>query len=163
MATETARLLEQLLGETETPLAKAKRAQREAEEQVRKIEAERYGLQLALARHLGEPEPAAPAPPNDHEVEASPVLGEWAQLNRGAAAERALNELGRPADRKEIVRYLTSKGRTDTVDLISAALSYGQRNGRVKRLDDGSWTTPEVLNAEHANPVFADQEEMSTS
>src|ERR1700680_417063 len=112
---DTESVLLELLGETETPLAQAEAEQVRASERVERLKAERYGLQLALARHRGEPEPARPT--SAAAVDAgtvrhpTPAALAWRALNGSDAVERVVTEAGRPMNRNDIVARLTEAGR----------------------------------------------------
>src|SRR5680860_58807 len=129
---EAENLLRRLLEETERPLALAEAELKSAQETVARIQAERYGLELALARHLGRPAP--------RQVDAADEGGdEWRRLNRSDAAERVLAEAGMPLHRKEIVARLHSHGREDSLNHVSAALAYLGQKERVLGRGQGVW------------------------
>lgn len=138
---DTDTMLRKLLEETERPLALAEQELRAAQENVARIQAERYGLELALARHTGEP---APQPqPEPWESPAKAGDPEWLPLDRSSAIERVLAEAGQPLHRKEIVKRLHMHGRDDSLNNVSAALAYLGRNDRVKGKGRGVWAHPD--------------------
>jgi hypothetical protein len=139
---DTEAVLRDLLAQTERPLALAEAELRSAQEKIEKLKAERFGLELALARHRGEPAPtkvdSTSEPSRKTEAE-SP----WLRMGRVGAAERALQEAGRPVHRKALQAMLIDKGRDDSLDLLSAALAYLKRNGRAMSKGQGMWVHPD--------------------
>lgn len=137
-------VLKQLLAATDKPLAAAEDQVRKAEAQVEQIRAERYGLELALARlqdattvggvivNGRDVTGAAPAPNADPE-------NQWVALDRTDAIERVLKEAGKPIHRKVLVKTLHDHGRDDTIELVSAALAYLKRKFRAMNFGDGFW------------------------
>ncbi len=134
-------VLRQLLAETERPLAEAELEVHRLEERIRELQAERYGLQLALARHRGQPDHAPSAESlsraGQDRVD-SAIL--WQMISRAEAVERVLEESARPLTRQEVVEVLVGCGRNeDTPDAVSAALAYLQRIGRARRAGRNQW------------------------
>ncbi|MDP9412108.1 MAG: hypothetical protein M3P70_16755 [Actinomycetota bacterium] len=139
---DTVAILRELIAQTERPLALAEAEVRAAQERVEKVKAERFGLELALARHLGEPTPSQPseatkAAPTD------PESFEWQRLSRTDASLRVLQQAGRPMHRKELQAELHAHGRDDSLDHMSAALAYLNRSGRVLSKGYGMWVHPD--------------------
>ena len=135
--------LQAVLGEVEVLLADAEDQLRRLEEHVAGLQAERYGLQLALARREGRGHAAAPA--------ASPALagsvaGEaawevpWPELSRAEAVYQLLLDEGGPLSRGVLTERLGDVGRVgDDPDSVSAALAYLRRTGRAERTGLGQW------------------------
>jgi hypothetical protein len=141
--------LRQLLAETDALLAESQLELRRLEEHVRALEAERYGLQLALARRReegratgGAVAPSAAAAPRAalvHEAEA-PVRASWQDLPRSDAVLEVLVADGGPMTRGDIAERLAATGRLgDHADAVSATLAYLRRAGRVERVGSGLW------------------------
>jgi hypothetical protein len=136
--------LAELLAETERPLAQAELELSLLEDRIARLRAERYGLQLALARRRGERPPAGatgaapsqspPMPP------AARLAGPWSGLSRAEAVERVLVDAAEPLTRLDVVERLDAAGRSgDDPDAVSAALAYLQREGRTARVGRGRW------------------------
>lgn len=139
-------VLRRLLNETEAPLAAAEVELHRLQERIRELQAERYGLQLALARRFEEPpevaEPAAARPPPG-KLPGNELRSEelWNVLSRAEAVERVLEAADRPLNRQEVVTMLEQAGRQgDTPDAVSAALAYLQRIDRATRAGRNQWT-----------------------
>ena len=134
-------VLRQLLAETERPLAEAELELHRLEERIRELQAERYGLQLALARHRDSATDAAgpevPETPIGDAVRSEML---WQMLSRAEAVERVLEDAAGPLTRQEVVEVLRRCGRhDDTADAVSAALAYLQRIGRARRTGRNQW------------------------
>jgi hypothetical protein len=99
---------------------------------VAQLRDERRGLQMALARHEGQP--VEPGPPEAED---------WTDLTRAQAVTRALIEAGRPMAPAEIAEVLTARGRGDAPKAISVSLDRLQKRGRVRHGDRGQWMTTE--------------------
>jgi hypothetical protein len=135
--------LQAVLGEVEVLLADAEDQLRRLEEHVAGLQAERYGLQLALARREGGgptgPLPASPAL-------AGSVAGggawevPWPDLSRAEAVHQLLLDEGGPLSRGVLTERLAEVGRVgDDPDSVSAALAYLRRTGRAERTGLGQW------------------------
>ncbi len=141
---EVEEALEILLAEVDVVLADAEAELRRLEEQVAGLRAERYGLQLALARRQGGVPPAVvPAgAASSHggvgDVDWEPVP--WPELSRAEAVYQVLlDEMG-PLSRGTITERLAEVGRVgDDPDSVSAALAYLRRTGRAERTGLGQW------------------------
>jgi len=131
----TEALLRRLLEETDRPLSLAEVELQAAEEKVATIRAERFGLELALARQRGVPA-SRPRP----EVASD---NEWQPLDRTSAIERVLQEAGGALHRKEVVARLTRHGRDDALEHVSAALAYLNKKHRVVSKGEGVWVHPD--------------------
>jgi hypothetical protein len=83
-----------------------------------------------VAVHFGLiPEPKAEIRPRD-----------WLGYKRQQAVKAALVEINRPVHLRDIVKFLTAKGRSDdTVDLVSAALSALRNKGVAEPRGSGVW------------------------
>lgn len=140
-------VLRALLAETDSPLKLAEAELRSAQEKIDKIKAERYGLELALARRQGNPEPPAPTREVTDPITVTPAphAPDWGGLARTEAALRVLAIAGRSMHRKEILLEIHRRGRNDTLDDLSAALAYLNRTHRVVSLGKGVWASPDVL------------------
>jgi hypothetical protein len=65
---------------------------------------------------------------------------DWSKLNRADAVFKALASVRTPCGPSEIVQILRAHGRTDdTVNLVSAALSYLKSRYRVRSEERGKW------------------------
>ena len=65
---------------------------------------------------------------------------DWSRLGRTEATLRAVTEADAPVGPSEIVDVLRTKSRTDdTIHLVSAALAYLSRTGKVGSLGRGRW------------------------
>ena len=144
MSTEA--VLLELLADVEGRLAAAQLRLQELHNRVEELEAERYGLQLALSRRTeGLPEPDL-IPPQDVDPPAGganaapPYAGYWQLLSRAEAVERVLEGADRPLTRQEVLGLLQQAGRQDdTADAVSAALAYLQRIDRAARTGRSQW------------------------
>jgi hypothetical protein len=64
----------------------------------------------------------------------------WTTKKRAAAVESVLKVAGRPVHRSEVTEALKRLGRTgDTLEYVSAALAYLNREGRARPTGDGYW------------------------
>lgn len=64
----------------------------------------------------------------------------WTKKKRAAAVESVLKIAGRPVHRSEITEALMRLGRTgDSLEYVSAALAYLNREGRARPTGDGFW------------------------
>ncbi len=129
-------LLRRLLAETDRPLALAEAELQAAKEKVAEIQAERYGLELALARQRGVPAPRRRAESVDSD-------NEWQPLDRTSAIERVLREAGGPLHRKEVVARLNQHGRDDALEHVSAALAHLHKKHRAVGKGGGIWVHPD--------------------
>lgn len=129
-------VIQKLLRETEGPMARAEADLRAAQEKIDKIKAERYGLELVLARLGGDKAPRV-------EIRTLQETEGWRELGRSDAVERVLREAGKPLHRKEVAEILAQYGRRDALDHISAALAYLQRNHRARGKGSGMWVHPD--------------------
>jgi hypothetical protein len=134
--------LQVVLGEVEVLLADAEDRLRRLEEDVAGLQAERYGLQLALARRRGGTRPPPPLPvlPGDGTVEPGWEPVSWQELSRAEAVYQLLLEENGPLARGTIAERLAEVGRLgDDPDSVSAALAYLRRTGRAERTGLGQW------------------------
>jgi hypothetical protein len=136
--------LQEVLGEVEVLLADAEEQLRRLEEEVASLQAERYGLQLALARRRSEPAPGLPVAgtggPADVPDRAAWEPVPWPELSRAEAVHQVLLEEPGPVSRGAITDRLAEVGRVgDDPDSVSAALAYLRRTGRARRTGLGQW------------------------
>ena len=136
--------LQDVLAEVELLLADAEDQLRRVEEEVASLQAERYGLQLALARRRGGPVRgvggAAAAHPGDRAGPAPWEPVPWQELSRAEAVYQLLLEEAGPLSRGTITERLAEVGRVgDDPDSVSAALAYLRRTGRAEREGLGQW------------------------
>lgn len=83
-----------------------------------------------------------------------PESSEWQHLPIMDAARRALVELGRPANGKEVHGYLIKVGRGEDYQQVRSALAYAGRRNKIQRVGRGLWEArSDPLNAE--DPVTA--------
>lgn len=141
---ETEDALQTVLGDVELLLVDAEDRLRRVEEEVASLQAERYGLQLALARLRGGvvpvPPPPLPALPGDGTVEPGWVPASWQELSRAEAVYQVLLEENGALSRGTITERLAEVGRVgDDPDAVSAALAYLRRTGRAERTGLGQW------------------------
>ncbi len=154
---DTDAILRELIAQTDRPLALAEAEVKAAQEKVEKLRAERYGLELALARHRGEPAPTQPRATHMEPVSPSdPDIMEWQRLSRTDAALRVLEEAGKPVHRKTLQAELHARGRDDSLDHMSAALAYLNRRGRAISKGYGMWVHPDH---DHQEPEATDPQE----
>jgi hypothetical protein len=135
-------VLKAVLSEVEVLLGEAEDELRRLEDQVATLQAERYGLQLALARRTGRgPAVASSAPAlggGAGEGVWEPVL--WHDLSRAEAVYQLLLDEGGPLSRGVLTERLAEVGRVgDDPDSVSAALAYLRRTGRAERTGLGQW------------------------
>jgi hypothetical protein len=139
---EEAEALRQLLAETDALLAESQLELRRLEDYVRSLEAERYGLQLALARRREERRATGAVAPEAAVVRGAeaPVRASWPDRPRSDAVFEVLAADASPMTRGEIVERLSTTGRVgDHADAVSATLAYLRRTGRVERVGPGLW------------------------
>jgi hypothetical protein len=134
--------LVKLIVETDAPLAEAEAERQRVDDRIASLKAERYGLELALARIRGVPKPP---PPGTNGLAVEGVVPEevrlWRSRTRLGAVERVLRESG-PIHRKDLHARLLREGRNDTIVAVSAALSHLHRQDRAVSLGNGMWTHP---------------------
>lgn len=138
-------VLEHLLAATDEPMAAAEAAVKDAQERVEAIRAERYGLQLALARlreQSPDPKERRPSKFAAGVAAAAAVLTvtHWRQMDRTDAIVKVLQDAGKPIHRTAIVARLHEHGRDDTIELVSAALAYLKKKMRVMNYGNGYWS-----------------------
>jgi hypothetical protein len=144
---EVEEALQAVLAEVEVLLADAEDQLRRLEEQVASLQAERYGLQLALVRREGGG--PAIAPPAATALAGSITGGEawevpWHELSRAEAVYQLLLDEGGPLSRGALTERLAEVGRVgDDPDSVSAALAYLRRTGRAERTGLGRWVAVE--------------------
>lgn len=131
--------LETALADADLALHEAANQLEQLRERVDALQLERRGLELALARHLGQPPPKA----------ASEQENEWLPLPRTEAVVRVLERTSEPMSPVEVTSQLRQFGRSDSGHAVSAALSYLRREGRVDSLGRGQW----VLTAPSLKPL----------
>lgn len=139
-------VLQGLLSEVEVLLADAEAELLRLEEQVTGFQAERYGLQLALARRRGQPGPVAlTGPPSDRQDGPPWAVVPWQDLSRAEAVLELLLQEGGPLSRMTLTERLAEVGRVgDDPDAVSAALAYLRRTGRAERVAAGQWVARET-------------------
>lgn len=140
------------LAEVDALLAQADKEKAELDARKKALDQEKTGLLLAINRleprsgvavvkiaGFGKVTDRWVIPNPQTTTIGAPDTESWLHLDRTAAVERAMKELGRPADRNEVGKVLWRHGRTDHVDDISAALSYLRRKNMAERQKDGKW------------------------
>jgi hypothetical protein len=130
--------LEEALRDAEGRLEQAEAERQEITTRIGQLQEEVRGLQLALARHQGAPV-------------ASPTDNGWKTLARTDAIARVMREFHRPMKPVAIASALTERGRnTDKPAYVSAALAYLQKQGVVRRFDEG-WMLVATLSEERGS------------
>lgn len=122
--------LEAALADADLALKEAAHQLDQLRERVDALQLERRGLELALARHRGEPVSDAAS---DHRE------NEWLPLPRTEAILQVMARTDEPMAPVEITRQLKQFGRSDSGHAVSAALSYLHREDRVQSLGRGQW------------------------
>ena len=135
------------LEDARTALAEAEREVEAAKEKVEQLRREQHGLELALARHQGQESGLTPnrliglAGEDFEKVRAEREH----QMARTDAIQEVMAQTPEPLSPAEVVGRLRARGRTDdTPHNVSAALSYLQRQGRVRSLGRGQWVLAET-------------------
>ena len=140
---EVEEVLQALLAEVELLLTDAEAQLVRLEEQVNGLQAERYGLQLALARRRDQAPTAdlqGPLRPPQQGARATWETVPWQDMSRAEAVLQLLLEEGGPLSRMGIAERLAEVGRVgDDPDAVSAALAYLRRTGRAERAGAGQW------------------------
>lgn len=130
--------LEEALRDAEDRLEHAEAERQEITTRIGQLQEEVRGLQLALARHQGA-------------LVASPTDNGWKTLARTDAIARVMREFHRPMKPVAIASALTERGRnTDKPAYVSAALAYLQKQGVVRRFDEG-WMLVATLSEERGS------------
>lgn len=141
---EVEEVLLDLLAEADFLLTEAESELRLVEERVKALDAERYGLQLALDRRRGVATtavaPSTMASSEGHDPAPSWEPAPWPTLSRAEAVLQLLLEEEAPLSRVTITQRLAELGREgDDPDAVSAALAYLRRTGRAERAGPGQW------------------------
>ena len=147
---EVEEVLQALLAEVEALLADAEAELLRLEEQVTGFQAERYGLQLVLARRRGQAGAAglSAAAPSERQDGPPWTVVPWPDLSRAEAVLELLLQEGGPLSRMALTERLADVGRVgDDPDAVSAALAYLRRTGRAERVAAGQWVAREATPA----------------
>lgn len=115
----------------------------QARAEVERLEAERYGLELALARTGTDSPSRSSGATSSMRVEPDPE-NEWLALDRTEAVHRVMREAGEPIHRKDILSRLWARGRTtDTLELVGATLAHLKKTGRAVGHGGGKYAIPD--------------------
>ena len=123
--------VEAALKEVATEIAEAEGEIAKQQERLSRLREEERGLQLFLARHRGDTVPShGPAT----------ARNPWVAMSRTDAILRVMEATTEAMSPGDIARALTNQGRTgDTTKNVSGALSYLQKQDKVRSLGRGRW------------------------
>jgi hypothetical protein len=124
--------LEKAYADVEEKLAVAQERLQEALEEVDRLRAEAYGLQLALARHGDDPDGA----------KLVAMRAQGVVMSRSSAVQQLLLEAQQPLSPSEISERLVQyrpPGTVDTPKDVGAALAYLKRTQQAVTVGRGQW------------------------
>ncbi len=130
----------QIAGALEAALADAVARAEALARQLEEVEAERRGLELALARHRRVlPDDQASTALSGEPNAASP-RGPWSKLTIADAVVRVLVEADQPLSPSQIVERLGDRGRTENNEQVRAGLAYARKRGIAVPVSRARWT-----------------------